>query len=404
MINPEYDIYDTEALQLINKLYSFLGPSDVDRALNIYQRYLNKSGPIVSRYTINKLHPWWNAFRTFFELQKKAKSIKRNLTPELKILAADAKKILTLRRFMPSSVVNKYKKDLLDLNRAIDYLFEIHIAWHYYLQKNEILWYEDDGKKHPEFLVKTPYFDFNVECKRITYDLSKKITRQDFHRFTQELFLKIKDINFTGNIDITINGRLLSNQINVLVSEVLELINLNKITEESKISLGQVSLNLIPKNKIKYNISELFKNLQSNLEVQQHIALFSPNKDGNYIIDPIQVSLSSQEKANVLDGIYDKVNEAAKTQLDTSIPGIIVCFLEDVYDLRDLSKESGLQIMTCNLLNKATFSHIAGIGYSSEIQIHKYFGSEVYNNQGLFFKNPNCKFDEVKTFTFMNEK
>ena len=43
----ESDIYDTEASHLINKLYSFLGPANVDRALKKYQRSLELSGPVV---------------------------------------------------------------------------------------------------------------------------------------------------------------------------------------------------------------------------------------------------------------------------------------------------------------------------------------------------------------------
>ena len=85
------------------------------------------------------------------------------------------------------------------------------------------------------------------------------------------------------------------------------------------------------------------------------------------------------------------------------MPGIIVCFLEGVYDLRDLSSNSGLQLMTCKLLNKEKLSHIAGIGYCSEVQIHRFSNSEIYDNQALFFKNPNCKFEEIKTYRFIGK-
>ena len=116
----ESDIYDTEASHLINTLYSFLGPVNVDRALKKHQRSIDLSGPVVSEYTLKHVHPWWNAFMTFFELKKKGKSIKRNLTPELKMLAADAKRITSLQRFMPKSVQKKYKRDLIDADRAVD--------------------------------------------------------------------------------------------------------------------------------------------------------------------------------------------------------------------------------------------------------------------------------------------
>lgn len=401
MRNYELDIYDTEASQLINKLYCFLGPANVDRALKKYQRTLDLSGPVVSEYTLKHIHPWWNAFMAFFELKKKGKSIRRNLTPELKMLAGDAKKISILQRFMPKSVQNKYKRDLIDADRAIDYLFEIQIAWHFYRQGNDLQWYEDDGEKHPEFKVKTTNFNFNVECKRISVDISRKIKRRDFHRFAQEFWLKFKEQNYTGEVDIVLNERLYSNQIDALVSEVLELIKSGEIKGESIISLGQISLNLSKKCKKTVNL-EQYEALLKNPPIGQHIAFFSSQKNGNYIIDPIQISLTSKKVDNVLDGIYEKVYEAAKNQLDKSIPGIIVCFLEDVYDLRGLSSGSGLQLMTHHVLKKEKCSHIAGIGYSSEVQIHRRYESEIYNNQSLFWKNRDCKFEEVKNYEFIN--
>jgi len=338
---------------------------------------------------------------TFFELKKKGKSIKRNLTPELKVLAADAKKISSLQRFMPKSVQNKYERDLVDADRAIDYLFEIQIAWHFYLQGNDLQWYEDDGEKHPEFIVKTPNFNFNVECKRISVDISRKIRRRDFHQFVQELIPKIGKQNYTGDVDIVLNGRLYSNQIDALVSESIELIKSGKIKGESIISLGKISLNLSTKCRKTVNV-EHYAALRMNLPIGQHSAVFSSQKNGNYIIDPIQISLSSKKADNVLDGIYKKVYKAAKSQLDKSLPGIIVCFLEDVYELRELSSESGLQLMACHVLNKEECSHIAGISYSSEMQIHRRYESEIYDNQSLFYRNPNCRFEEVKNYKFVN--
>lgn len=396
----ELDIYDTEASHLINTLYYFLGPANVDRALKKYQRSLDLSGPVVSEYTLKHIHPWWNAFMTFFELKKKGKSIKRNLTPELKMLAADAKKISSLQRFMPKSVQNKYKRDLIDVDRAVDYLFEIQIAWHFYRQGNDLQWYEDDGEKHPEFIVKTTNFDFNVECKRISVDISRKIKRRDFHRFAQEFLPKIEKQNYTGDVDIVLNGRLYSNQIDALVSEVLELIKSGEIKGESIISLGQISLNLSKKCKKTVKV-EQYEALRMNLPIGQHSAVFSSQKIGNYVVDPIKISLSSKKADNVLVGISKKVYKAAKSQLDKSLPGIIVCFLEDVYELGELSSESGLQLMTYHVLNKEECSHIAGIGYSSEMQIHRRNESEIYNNQSLFFRNPNCKFKQVQNYQFI---
>ncbi len=370
-MNPhKSDIHDYEASRLINKLYCFLGPVNVDRSLKKHKRTLDLSGPIVSEYTIKHKHPWWNAFTAFFELKKEGKSVKRNLTPEIKMLAADAKRIITLQKFMPISVQNKYRRDLLDPERAFDYLFEIHIAWHFYLQGNELQWYEDDGKKHPEFLVETPNFNFNVECKKISVDISRKVKREDSHRFAQKILPEIDKQGYGGSVDVILNGRLDGGHINTLVSEVMELIKSGNTRGEFVISLGQVSLNLNERSGKIVNVMEQIESLSTE---GLHVAFLSSHKIGDNFVDPIEISLKSEKPDKVLEGIYEKVREAAKNQLNKSMPGIIVCFLEGVYDLRDLSSNSGLQLITCKLLNKEKFSHIAGIGYCSEVQIHELF-------------------------------
>ncbi len=398
-MNPsESDIHDYEASHLINKLYDFLGPTNVDNALKKYKKTLDLSGPIVSEYTIKHKHPWWDAFMSFFKLKNEAKSIRRNFTPEIKMLAADAKMVITLQRFMPVSVQNKYKRDLVDLDRAFDYLFEIRIAWHFYSRGNELLWYEDDGKKHAEFLVKTPDFSFNVECKKISVDISRKIRREDFNRFIQMILPEVDKYGYGGNIDIILNGRLDSTHINTLYSGILEIIKSKNIKGEFEMPLGHISLNLNERSGKIVNVTAYSKD---TLTDGLHVAFFSFHQDGDNLIDPIKISLKSKKPDKVLEGIYDKVYEAAKNQLDESMPGIIVCFLESVYDLRDLASNSGLQLMTCKLLNKDELSHIARIEYCSEKHIHRLSNNaESYDNQKLFFKNQKCKFEEVKTYEF----
>jgi len=400
MSTSESDIHDYEASRLINKLYCFLGPANVGRALEKHKRSLDLSGFIVREYTLKHKHPWWNAFIAFFELKKGGKSIKRNLTPEIKMLAADAKRIITLQKFMPISVQNKYKRDLIDSDSAFNYLFEIHIAWHFYLQGNELQWYEDDGEKHPEFLVRTPNFNFDVECKKISDDISRQIKDKDFNQLAQKLLPEIEVQGYGGNVDIILNGRLYGSQINTLASEILKLIKSGNVRSKYAVSQGQISLNL---NKRSGKIVNAIERLRMKSTSGTRAAFLSSRKIGDNFIDPIEISLKSKKPDKVLEGIYDKVHEAAKNQLNKSMPGIIVCFLEGVYDLRDLSSNSGLQLMTCKLLNKEELSHIAGIGYCSEVQIHRFSNSETYDNQALFFKNPNCKFEVIKPYRFIGK-
>ena len=140
MRNSEADINDNQALYYINQLYNFLGPRNVEKALKKHKRALDLSGPIVSKTILRNRHPWWDTFSKVLDMKKSGMSIKRHLTHEIKILAADGLRISKLKKFMPDSVQRKYKRDLIDKHRAFDYLFEIRIAWHYYLEGHELQW------------------------------------------------------------------------------------------------------------------------------------------------------------------------------------------------------------------------------------------------------------------------
>ena len=143
-MNQVSDIHDFEVPNLVNKLINFIGRAEIENSLQRYKRSLQSSGPVFSEYYLKTRHPWWEALIEYFKLEKTGKSIKRNLNERIKILAGDAKKISELQRLMPDKIKAKYKKDLIDDKRAYDYLFEIQIAWHFFLKGCEIIWHEDD--------------------------------------------------------------------------------------------------------------------------------------------------------------------------------------------------------------------------------------------------------------------
>jgi hypothetical protein len=117
----------------------------------------------------------------------------------------DAKKISILQKNMPKKVKHNFKKNLIDENRAFDYLFELQIAWHFHVKGCEIQWYDEESYRHPEFLVKSPELEFNVECKRISVDISRRIRRRDFYRFAEKFLLLVEKKRYSGLIDIKLN-------------------------------------------------------------------------------------------------------------------------------------------------------------------------------------------------------
>ncbi|MBI4650148.1 hypothetical protein HY745_02465, partial [Candidatus Desantisbacteria bacterium] len=336
------------------------------------------------------------------ELNRTGKSIKNNLDARLKQLAGDAKTILVLQQNMPEKVRNKYKKDLLDENRAYDYLFEIQIAWHYHLQGYEIKWYEEDGS--PEFLVKTPKFDFNVECKRISVDGSRKIRRIDFYRLVEILWPQIEYYNLKGTIDLELYDRLHSDNqyLTNLSSQILDFFKC-EVVGAFDIPYGHIVLNLTQKNDEIINLEKSYQKLLVRKAPEAHGVIF-PNKRNGNIVNPLELTIKSRKANKVLDGIKKKIQEAALRQLPSSKPGLIICFLEGIPKLDELASDSGLQLMSYHILGKSENSHVAAIAYCSEQRIFKSQNSEIYNCQSLLFRNPNCSFPEIKNFSFFSEE
>lgn len=403
MENQVTDIYQHKAGSLINKLVEFLGERNVKRCLQRYERSLKSSGPVFREYYLKNKHPWLNALTQYYELTKKAKSIHKNLTPELKDLATDAKKVVDLQHQMPKSVKNKYKKDLLDDNNACYYLFEIQTAWHFFAKNWAIQWYEDVPTKHPEFLIEAPELQFNVECKWISVNIARKIHRKDLYSLADNLIPEIEKRKYAGRLDFILKDRLEGGIISGLCTKVLELIDGGALKGEHEISpFGILALDLSCVSGLVVGMNECWKRFYERKPDKAHGGIFARSKDGRPV-DPIELTVMSEKADTVLDGIKDKISKA-EMQLDESKPGLIVCFLEGVngFELRKLNGESALQRMTEHVLAKDKFSYVMGIAYSSESMVKKGYDSEEIFNPGLFFRNHKCTFQEAKTFEFLS--
>jgi|GEM_PF-1408843 hypothetical protein len=410
MRNPIGDIHDFEASNLINKLIRFLGRNNIERCLQRYKIALVSSGPVFREYYLRIRHPWWEPLSTYFQMEKKGKSIKNNLTIEMKLLAGYGLKISKLQRYMPEKIKEEYRNNLIDDNNAINYLFEIDIAWHFFANGCKIEWY-DYSKTHSEFLVKTPIFDFNVECKRFNVDLARKIRRKDFYRLAEKLLPAIEEKGYSGIIDIKLKDRLHSNEdyLKELTSQIIDIITQKDILSgDFQISFGSITMNLQKSNGNAIDFLERHKKLDAKLHEikpnRAHGVIFAKSENDEPV-NPVEMTIISEKSDNVLDAIKERISKRAKRQLDTSKPGLIICFLEGITrdDLIKLSSNSALQIMTNFLFQKDSFNHIAAIGYCGEIVIEKSAYAESYSNPELLFRNHNCKFEIARNYEYFGK-
>jgi len=396
-------IRDTEVRNLVTRLLDFLGPREVRKRLGKYERSLATAGPIFRDYYLKSRHPWWEGLRRYFELDRAAKSIRRHLTPEIETLAVGAKKVTELARLMPDPVKTKYKTNLLENDTAHAHLFELDVAWHFFTKGYSILWCEGHVGKHCEFIVEADGFKCGVECKRVSVDSYRKIHRRDFYRLVERLCPRATKAGCCGRIRIELEGRLQRTDefLNGLSGEVIGLIDQGKTSGTYPISSGIVFVDLTRASNRPVDLRRMYEELWVKKGKDAHGVIFASSHGGRPV-DPLEVILVSKHADNVLRGIRSQVRQAATDQLDAASAGFIACFLEGVAELKELASDSGLQRVTCNLLGEDRLAHIAAIAYQGEMLVREDPGARDFFNQGLIWRNPNCKFAEAKTFDFLS--
>jgi len=399
------NIYEHKAGSLINKLVGFLGEDNVKHCLGRYEKAMKSAGPIFKEYYLRYRHPWLDALGEYYGLIKKGKSIHRHLSPGLKGLAVDAKKVVTLQRHMPDCVRNKYKRDLLDMESGRSYLSELQIAWDFFVKGYALQWYEDDSARHAEYLVQAPSFAFDVECKRISVDIARKIHRKDFYGFADRLIPEIEKRNYAGRVDVILEDRLKSSSFCKLCAKLMEVIDAGTLRGKFPVApFGSLVLDLGGTCGIPIDFNKRMQKLWERKMDNAHGAIFA-RAEGRKPVDPIELTVVSEKADSVLDGIKERISDAAR-QVGKSRSGLIVCFLEGVngFELEKLRSESGLQLMTNDTLRSDKFSHVAGIAYCSESVSELRANAEEIFRSTLLFRNKSCKFEDAKSFRFFSPR
>jgi len=336
------------------------------------------------------------------ELSKAGKSIHKHLSPNIEMLAADAKKVIELQKFMPDNVIRNYKGNLLDDKRANDFIYELHVAWHHLLKGSEVQWNELDGPQH-EFTVKNGAFSFNVECKRISVDSFRKIKRGDFYNLVDLLLPDIQDRNLTGKVELAINDRLKGTDsfIDGLKAFILDTIDRGFTCGNYENDVCKINLNLLPGSNREVDMHQEYRDMWQSKMHQDHGAIIAKSHN-NAPADPIHFLCRSEKLDHILKGIGTKLKDASNRQLNDSMPGIISVFVEDIDDFSDVASESGLQMMTSEFLASEKRKHIAAVIYSSDSKCLPDAMTKTYFSQGLIYRNNNCKFKDALGYKYLS--
>lgn len=402
MSNAINTIRAIETPEHIEKLIEFCGRNRIKKAIQKYKKSILFSKPIYREYYLKLRHPWWEAFLIYKKYLKSRKPFIGELDERLVNLACDAKMIELLQKTMPNNVKNKFKRDLLDNDNAVNYLFELKTAWQYYLKGHKIVWY-DSINKHPEFRVITDTLEFNVECKRISVDASRKIRRSDFYRFMEMLVPNLVDTKITGNIEIILNSRLQSSNVTLKQVSLRILKHIKNRNFVGNFNLEDISLktNIVEGSNIIVDMQKRIADFYSNIPYGAHGIIVSRVFNNNPV-DPLEIIVKSEKSDEYLTSIYKKIQNAISDQLSNDIPGLIACHIPAIINFTGFEKDSALANMTYKLFSKKENEHLAAIIYVSDTLFFPKFYGRLTQNPALLYRNHNCKFSTITNYQFLN--
>jgi hypothetical protein len=200
-------IYTQDVPELVGSLIQLLGIGRVRKAVQSWNKSIQSSRGLVKEYFARNSFRWWPAFKDYWDAERKQVA---DFPLSVIALAKDARKLFDLLPEMPASVRKKFAHALSSRENSPSHVFEISIAWHFWKQGHSIQWFKDGEGPIPEFLVKTPTFEFEVECKQIGVDSSRSVSRLDFCRLAQEIVDAAKAQKVMGQIDVVLNRPLSS--------------------------------------------------------------------------------------------------------------------------------------------------------------------------------------------------
>ncbi|MBI4775136.1 MAG: hypothetical protein HY788_13345 [Deltaproteobacteria bacterium] len=386
----------------VRRLEKYLGHNNIKKALERYDKAKKSSKPLYRDYYLRLRHPWWEGFMQFYKLEASGKAIYKNLTPEIMELAGDSLKVCELTNSMPDDLKNRYRQNLLDEENANNYLFEILIAWGYKIRNYNISWNNDDSVAGPEYSIVIGNYELEVECKKLSVDTFRKIKRPDFYHFVDDLVPKISDAGLKGNIEIEFHDKLPSNMQTQeeIITEILDEVDGKPINRHVHLSCADVDLSLKEKSNDLVDIKQMYKQLLVRKPVNAHCVIYLPPGSSSEI-NPIEIVCKSQRDEDIIGGMRGIISKASKRQLSKKNPGIVACFIPEIESFEGLQNEGALANMSYGLFDESR-AHVAAILYCSDSRLlPEFYGYRSYH-PALVFKNPYCRYEEVRDFKFLS--
>jgi hypothetical protein len=392
---------------LIHFLVQLIGIEKVSAAVASWRRGVPKADCAERRQYLDQSFPWWSAFEEFWALTQPARPGQVVMASATVLgLAKDAQKLQDLLPGMPATVRSKYAAALSSIDNAPGHFFEIDMAHHFWMSGHSITWCEAaQGQKMPEFIVHTPTFDFEVECKQMSVDKGRSITRADFARLADQVIKRFRAQGLCGTIKVDLLAPLSAKQNGLanLAEAISQLAKTGARTGSHMIApWGDVTLDIIEADAAVVDFDEMQIQLRARTPLHAHSLISAEGRaPDSPPINPLAMTVACVRPDTFNDAIKRTLYQAAGSQLSGDRPGVLCVFIPEIRDFEALGPENRLERIAGSLFDGADRSHLAGVMYASHGQVvPDGAGSVLMTAPALAFTNSNCRFPELRGFRF----
>lgn len=349
---------------------------------------------IVGNYLAAK-NPLLGAIIQYLELERRGQVVWRHRTPEI-LRAAGYVFVLNRLCREPKIGVRRIKGLLLDDDKVKPFLFEIDIAAHFLRQGYNVIFADLEGVGQYDLLIQGDH-ELEVECKRISADAGRKVTRYNFYCLSDILFSQLRHVKGRFLISITAAHRLGADQLVIrnLADRIASALTTN--TVEDSVHNVRFTIEPLPGNVAIRTNQEAEAELSQYSTGSEHFTVFD-NKESTFI-----VRCGSMRKDDIVTAIYNTLKEASG-QLSGTRAGVIPCFIEDVdgNDWSSLQEGNRLTAVTTRLFDSPDRRHVRFVTFSSDHQqIKETYNAVSFAATNLTFENTKARYSLPREFIRM---
>lgn len=374
---------------LIDGLTEFIGLQRIKKSVATWRNTMASASPVEKMHHLEAVFYWWPGFAQYWDSKRDGAPY----TLATVLLAKDAMKVLEVAPGMPASVKAKYAGALGDTGNAHTHFFEISMAHHFMGLGHQIKWYEDEGHGIGEFIVVTPTIEFDVECKHLTVNAGRQVTRKEFSQLTALIDARLRKQRLMGSIHITLSKRLPKSADQL--ASIATAIGSGQFTGTVEFApWGHAALELSPANDVAIDWEQSQIQMRHDMGPVGHALLHASRLDDKPV-NPISIVLHSDKQDDFLMSMYDTMKDAAERQLSGSRPGLLCIHLPEIHDFRNLIEESGLKAWTTYFFSKEHNNHVAAVSYSSDTKMAEDSTGINFSADALAYKNALCRFPDA---------